>query len=80
MVIITQLLLHSHFISDCVSYLLKISNFTFNQNCSFRHIILNSMREGDGFFAKLLVKACFIVKITSPAMVQPASSDFGKTP
>ena len=79
MVIITQLLLHSHFISNCLSYLLKISNFTFNQNCSFRHI-LNSMQEGDGFFAKLLVKACFIVKITSPAMVQPAISDFGKAP
>ena len=79
MVIITQLLLHSHFISNCLSYLLKISNFTFNQNCSFRHI-LNSMQEGDGFFAKLLVKACFSVKITSPAMVQPASSDVGKTP
>ena len=32
------------------------------------------------FPQKLLVKAHFIVKMTSPAMVQPASSDFGKVP
>ena len=30
------------------------------------------------FQQKLLVKAYFIVKITSLAMAQPASSDFGK--
>ena len=38
------------------------------------------MHEGDGFSAKLLVKAYFIVKMTSPAMDQPASSDFMKAP
>ena len=38
------------------------------------------MHEGDGFSAKLLVKAYFIVKMTSPAMDQPASSDFMKVP
>ena len=32
------------------------------------------------FQQKLLVKAYFIVKMTSPAMVQPASSDFWKVP
>ena len=69
MVIITQLLLHSHFISNCLSYLLKISNFTFNQNCSFRHI-LNSMQEGDVFFAKLLVKPVSLSKLP----VRPWSS------
>ena len=29
---------------------------------------------------KLLEKAYFIFKIARPAMVQPASSDFGKVP
>ena len=39
------------------------------------------MHEGDGFFRqKLFVKTYFIVKMTSPAMDQPASSDFMKAP
>ena len=32
------------------------------------------------FQQKLLIKAYFIVNMTSPAMVQPASSDFEKVP
>ena len=32
------------------------------------------------FQQKLFVKAYFIVKMTSLAMVQPASSEFGKAP
>ena len=42
--------------------------------------ILNTMHEGDGFLAKTLGKACFIVKMTAPAMVWPTSFDFWKAP
>ena len=43
--------------------------------------ILNSMHEGNCFssprvFEKLLEKPYFIFKMTGPAMVRPASSDF----
>ena len=40
----------------------------------------NTMHEGDGFLAKSLGKACFIVKMTAPAMVWPTSFDFWKAP
>ena len=36
------------------------------------------MREGDGFYYKLLEEAYFIVEMTSPVIVQPVSSDFRK--
>ena len=47
--------------------------------------ILNSMHEGNCFssprvFEKLLEKPYFIFKMTGPAMVRPASSDFWKAP
>jgi len=35
---------------------------------------------GDGFSAKCLEKSIFFVKMTGPAIVWPASSDFWKTP
>ena len=38
------------------------------------------MHEGDGFPQKLLEKAYSFVKMTGPAMVRPASSDFWKAP
>ena len=38
------------------------------------------MHEGNVFDQKLLEKAYFIFKMTGPAMVQPASSDFWKAP
>jgi len=38
------------------------------------------MQEGKAFYQKLLRKAYFIFKMTGPAMVWPASSDFGKAP
>ena len=40
--------------------------------------ILNSMREGDGFHYKLLEEGYFIVEMTGPTTLQPASSDFRK--
>ena len=36
--------------------------------------------RADGFSAKSLEKSIFFVKMTSPAMVWPASSDFCKSP
>ena len=41
---------------------------------------LKSMFEGESFLAKLLEKAYVIFKMTVPAMVRPASSDFWKAP
>ena len=42
--------------------------------------MLNSVQEGDGFSAKPLEKANFIVKLTGLAMVRMASSDKWKAP
>ena len=43
--------------------------------------IPNSMHEGNGVSTKTLKKkALFIVKMTGPAMIRPASSDFWKVP
>ena len=42
--------------------------------------IPNRVHEGNGVSTKLLEKTFFIVKVTGPAMVQPASSDFWKVP
>ena len=36
------------------------------------------MQEGNGFSANTLRKSLFRVKMTGPAMVRPASSDFWK--
>ena len=42
--------------------------------------IPNRVHEGNGVSTKLLEKTFFIVKVTGPAMVRPASSDFWKVP
>ena len=43
---------------------------------------VSARQEGDDFSAKTLckLKFYFIIKMTSPAKVQPASSDFWKVP
>ena len=40
--------------------------------------ILNSTHEGGGFHYKLLEEGYFIVEMTGPTTLQPASSDFRK--
>ena len=57
-------------------------NFTFNQNYPARSVkSLIVCTKEMVFQQKLLEKSTFfIVKMTGPAMVQPASSDFWKAP
>ena len=57
-------------------------NFTFNQNYPARSVshILNSLHYRDSFQQTLFEKANFIFKLTGPIMVQPAITDFWKSP
>ena len=56
-------------------------NCTFNQNYPSRSIkSYITCRKDVVFHQKLLGKAYFMVEMTGPAMIQPASSDFWKAP
>ena len=57
--------------------------FLFNQHYSARSLKLYIAGTKEMVFSKkkkLLEKVFFIVKMTGPSMVQPASSDFWKSP